>query len=217
MPATLTTVLLELGPYFALPVDRGARPVQDLYRNTDGALTNLIARHAGRLRTTEQRVAASILFQEFAARIWSPVLGALALSLRPPDLSTNRLRWRENPFGLCVTEHEDTDAEPGILIGEHLMPMVNAINDTMGVAKGLLWGNATSALMGTLTVLRLNGRKLDMRIVHELLEREPLRGTGALGEGDPPSFRRRSCCLYYRVPGGGLCGDCCLTHVPARV
>jgi FhuF-like iron-sulfur protein len=24
------------------------------------------------------------------------------------------------------------------------------------------------------------------------------------------SFRRRSCCLYYRVPGGGLCGDCTL-------
>lgn len=24
------------------------------------------------------------------------------------------------------------------------------------------------------------------------------------------AFRRRSCCLYYRVPGGSTCGDCCL-------
>ncbi|MFI1618174.1 (2Fe-2S)-binding protein [Streptomyces lydicus] len=36
-----------------------------------------------------------------------------------------------------------------------------------------------------------------------------LRDTGTL---DPtlPAFARRSCCLYYRVPGGGLCADCVL-------
>jgi iron complex transport system ATP-binding protein len=27
-------------------------------------------------------------------------------------------------------------------------------------------------------------------------------------------YRRTSCCLYYRVPGGGLCGDCVLTTQP---
>jgi ferric iron reductase protein FhuF len=26
-----------------------------------------------------------------------------------------------------------------------------------------------------------------------------------------PSFRRASCCLLYRLPGRGLCGDCVLT------
>ena len=25
-----------------------------------------------------------------------------------------------------------------------------------------------------------------------------------------PAFTRRTCCLYYRLPGGGLCGDCVL-------
>ncbi len=29
------------------------------------------------------------------------------------------------------------------------------------------------------------------------------------------TFRRRSCCLYYRVPGGGICGDCVLRR-PVR-
>ncbi|MGB3523980.1 MAG: (2Fe-2S)-binding protein, partial [Mycobacterium sp.] len=27
-------------------------------------------------------------------------------------------------------------------------------------------------------------------------------------------YRRASCCLFYRTPGGGLCGDCALTHKP---
>ena len=30
--------------------------------------------------------------------------------------------------------------------------------------------------------------------------------------GDGLSFRRRSCCLYYRLPGGALCGDCGLAR-----
>jgi hypothetical protein len=45
-----------------------------------------------------------------------------------------------------------------------------------------------------------------------------LAGTGELRPPRPPdrdwSFRRRSCCLYYRVPGGELCGDCVLSHRP---
>jgi hypothetical protein len=28
------------------------------------------------------------------------------------------------------------------------------------------------------------------------------------------ALRRRSCCLYYRVPGGGVCGDCCFPRPP---
>lgn len=40
----------------------------------------------------------------------------------------------------------------------------------------------------------------------------PLEGTGTyLHEpGLGVAFLRRSCCLYYKVPGGGLCGDCVL-------
>ena len=39
-----------------------------------------------------------------------------------------------------------------------------------------------------------------------------VRGNFAGGYGDRLwTFRRRSCCLYYRVPGsGGLCDDCVL-------
>jgi ferric iron reductase protein FhuF len=26
--------------------------------------------------------------------------------------------------------------------------------------------------------------------------------------------RRRTCCLFYEVPGAGLCGDCVFDHPP---
>lgn len=41
---------------------------------------------------------------------------------------------------------------------------------------------------------------------------EPLAGAAEFDAAG--GYRRRSCCLYYRVPGGGLCGDCVLDTVP---
>ncbi|MCQ8769602.1 (2Fe-2S)-binding protein [Streptomyces sp. AA8] len=46
-------------------------------------------------------------------------------------------------------------------------------------------------------------------------------GTGTLVPGpaprSAPSFVRSTCCLYYRVLPGGMCGDCVLRHAPPRV
>ena len=51
------------------------------------------------------------------------------------------------------------------------------------------------------------------RLAATVLDMRPLRGAGErLPPIDPDhgwTFRRRSCCLYYRV-GGGLCEDCVL-------
>ncbi|WP_171907136.1 (2Fe-2S)-binding protein, partial [Streptomyces niveus] len=46
-----------------------------------------------------------------------------------------------------------------------------------------------------------------------LLTHPDLRATGVAGDG---TFRRRSCCLYYRCPSGGLCGDCVFDRPPSR-
>ena len=63
-------------------------------------------------------------------------------------------------------------------------------------------------------------------LAERLLTTPPLDATAALRAPEPPdagwTFRRRSCCLYYRVPGGGVCGDCVLRDrapplTPARV
>ncbi|GAA3997043.1 hypothetical protein GCM10022384_50230 [Streptomyces marokkonensis] len=82
-----------------------------------------------------------------------------------------------------------------------------------------MWGNAASALAGA-------GRELDgwarrhgrgdtaaraRSLTAGLLAHPLLTGTGTL---TGTAFRRRSCCLYYRVPGAGVCGDCCFSRPP---
>ena len=51
-------------------------------------------------------------------------------------------------------------------------------------------------------------------VADRLLTTPPLRRSRRCRAPEPPdtlwTFRRRSCCLYYRVPGGGICGDCVL-------
>jgi iron complex transport system ATP-binding protein len=212
-PDEIIAKLTQLGPYFTVGHRDTGHPITDLYQDKDGALTNLLTTYAKSLATTERRVAASIMFQGFAARLWSPALACVAQRLPMLDLSPTRLRWQGQPFGLVLSDLRTTTTRLAELIDDHLVPMVAALHAKTGVAENLLWGNAASALVGTLTVLRINdvptGTATTM--VRELLETGPLRGTGTF---DGSTFRRRSCCLYYRVPGGGLCGDCCLSAAP---
>jgi ferric iron reductase protein FhuF len=44
-------------------------------------------------------------------------------------------------------------------------------------------------------------------MTNDLLDTDCLAGSGGIISGDL-GFRRRSCCLFYRLPGGGTCGDC---------
>ncbi|MDN3260685.1 (2Fe-2S)-binding protein [Streptomyces sp. CSDS2] len=179
-----------------------------------------------RLRTAEPRVAASLAQQGLAARLWSAALGCAVLYGRLPDLDPRLLRWDVDataPDDLWLTEVRalpgDADTLAASVLHGHLEPLTAVLRARYGVAAGLLWGNAGSALAATARELgrwaRTHGRA-DVAartraltgdlFAHPLLEATGVR-TGA-------SFRRRSCCLYYRVPGGGLCGDCCHTRPP---
>jgi ferric iron reductase protein FhuF len=91
------------------------------------------------------------------------------------------------------------------------------------VSEQVLWGNVASALAGAMTMLvEVHPEQADTaaRLVETLLERGPLAGTGEIfrPEASRPQrfFVRRSCCLFYRVPGGGYCGDCVLTRDARR-
>lgn len=221
-----------VGPYFSLrtpePAD-GWRPVSDLHLDAGGALDGVVDTFARLLGTSERRVAASIFFQGYAARLWSPLVGCHALGLPVPDLAAYRLGWRSGPsepFTLAAVEPDGwasrvadglPDAAVNVVLEGHLRPMVAVLGGLTRVAEPLLWGNAASALVGSAVVLdadRPDARAgVDLRgVVAALLAVGPLRGTGTLADEDPPAlaFRRRSCCLYYRVPGGGMCGDCSL-------
>lgn len=226
-PATAAVVLGDVartGPYFVLSTEPrpAGRPLAALYG--DGPdLDGLIDDYARRMGTGERRVAASILFLGLAARLWSPALGGVTHRVIP-DLDPAHLHWWcDTPFGLRAERPGGWEGtEPGELAGAvaatvvdaNLRPLAAAIRRRVRLADGLLWGNAASALVGSLRMAEDAAGPV-RAVVGALLDRDPLAAAmSALPRTGAPDVRRRSCCLYYRVPGAGLCGDCGLDHVP---
>ncbi|MZE72538.1 hypothetical protein GTW93_26815, partial [Streptomyces sp. SID5789] len=115
-----------------------------------------VRRVADALRAPEARVAASVAQQGLAARLWSVALACAALTGRVPDLAPGLLRWDPDataPDDLWLAEVRsarpaDTTALADVVLTAHLAPLTAAVHDRYGVATGLLWGNAASALAG---------------------------------------------------------------------
>ncbi|WP_228980746.1 (2Fe-2S)-binding protein [Streptomyces sp. DH12] len=185
-----------------------------------------VARVAERLRAPEYRVAASIAQLGLAARLWSVTLGSAALYGTVPDVTPASLHWdpeRSTPEDLWWSGTDTRPATPAALRelvqDGHLVPLGEALRAAGPVSARLLWGNAGSALGGAVRELtgwaRSHGRPEVAGRAAELaagLLAHPDLG-GAL---DGPALRRRTCCLYYRCPGGGLCGDCVFDRPPRR-
>jgi hypothetical protein len=196
-------------------------PVSDVYGNS---LTFRVHAVAERLQAPELRIAASVAQQALAARLWSAALGCAALYGRIPDLDPRLLHWDAGsaaPDDLWLAEVRPlpVDALADVVLHGHLEPLTAALVAHHRMSAGLLWGNAASALAGAARELdrwaRARGRtEVSTRaraLTAELLAHPLLAGTGTL---TGTAFRRRNCCLYYRVPGGGVCGDCCFTQPP---
>jgi hypothetical protein len=242
---SLLAALAPIGAYFT--VDRVVDeppdpPLAELYAGHP-ALLDHIHQVAAILRTTELRVGASILVQGLAARLWSVVVASALLFDRVPDLAPATTWWAPQRNGGRLRVYASSirsDATPAVppnarpdappvdhsrhgdvvrrrVVETHLVGLVTAVQGHVKVPDVLLWGNAASALVGSMGVLV--GARPDLEaagehLVETLLSRPPLHGTG-----EPPAltgFVRTSCCLYYRVPGGSLCGDCPLTRQPVR-
>jgi hypothetical protein len=192
----------QAGPYFVVSVgaDGGPwRPAAELYA---GGLAGLIA------RTTVQL--------GYAARLWSPVLGCLLRDGVVPDLtrlrtaagSPMRLNLPEPRGWLAGDAGEQAALAYQMVMTGHLEPLAGGL--PVKVAAGLLRGNAAAAMTAALRVLACTRPDLAppaRALAQRLLDTGLLRGTGEL-TGPGLEFTRRSCCLFYRVPGGGLCSDC---------
>ena len=166
-------------------------------------------------------MAASTVQMGYAARLWSPVLGCVLQEGIVPDLA--RLRTAAgSPMRLNLPEPRGWRAgDPGeaaalayrtVMTG-HLEPLAAGL--PVKVAAGLLRGNAAAAMTAALRVLACTRPDLAgpaRALAQRLLATGLLRGTGEL-TGPGLEFGRRSCCLFYRVPGGGLCSDCPLPAV----
>ena len=204
------------GPYFVLGVgDDGQRwrPAAALY--ADG-LAGLVASTGAQLGVTEARVAASTVQLGYAARLWSPVLGCALQDGIVPDLAELRTAVTM-PMRLSLprprgwqpgSEQELAALAYRMVVTCHLEPLGAGL--PVKVAAGLLRGNAAAAMTGALRVLACTRPDLARparALAERLLGTGLLRGTGKL-TGPGLEFSRRSCCLFYRVPGGGLCADC---------
>ncbi|MDG9718979.1 (2Fe-2S)-binding protein [Streptomyces sp. DH24] len=220
---------------FADPAHAPGRPLPTLARtyaagppdvHRDDPLAARVRRVGAALRTPEPRVAASVAQQGLAARLWSVALGCAALYGAVPDLDPGLLRWDPDggaPDDLWLAEVRPLPGGASTLaeavLDGHLAPLNAAVRARHHLAAGLLWGNAASALAGAARELdrwaRRHGRTdtaARSRALAAGLLRHPLLATAGTLTGT--AFRRRSCCLYYRVPSGGVCGDCCFTRPP---
>ncbi|MBT2388519.1 (2Fe-2S)-binding protein [Streptomyces sp. ISL-1] len=221
--------LASVGGFFALrtgtPGD-GHAPLARLYAGDTGPLVARVDTVAARLRAPERRVAASIAHQGLAARLWSITLGCAALHAEIPDLGPARLHWdpeRGSPDDLCLTEPRPLAADASTIRETvqygHLVPLAAALRDGTRISPQLLWGNAGSALAGAVRALHTWARRGGRP---EVAERASALAAGLFAHPDlagtvhGPAMRRRSCCLYYRCPGGGLCGDCVFDVPPQR-
>lgn len=237
----MTTALgraAAVGPFFSVrtqagaPREQGFLPFAEVYREgVSPALSHRVETVATRLGTAERRVAASLVYQGLAGRLWSIALGPAVLAGDVPDLDADTLWWHPDrstpeelwlPAPTVLTTASDEELAARLaeaVVHHHLEPLHRALGAVCPVSPRLLWGNAASALVGTLRVLHgwCSGRghreaaERAVALTASLLDTAPLRDTGTF---DPvtPAFARNSCCLYYRVPGGGLCGDCVLRH-----
>ncbi len=210
----------SLGAFFVVSTgdaegaDPTWRPLRDLYSDPQ-PLRDRIA-HVGRVLGAGERVAASITFQGLAARVLSAPFATVALHGVLPDLTADSLHWRPSatgPWPLWCADPGTRDPEglATLLFGEHLAPLVEAVRAQVSISERLLWGSVASSVASG---KRLIGTQRATSVAEQLLATGPLAGTGELRPPTGPdrdwSFRRRSCCLYYRVPNGGLCGDCVL-------
>lgn len=206
-----------LGSFFSVGVGEigdAWRPVTDAYAE---GLPHLVAARAARYGTHELRIAASVVQLGHAARLWSVVLGCVTLHGVIPDLGDLQQQTDGPALRLPVPRgwqvpHDDTLTRVvyHLVMDEHLALLSAGLR--VKVATRLLHGNAASALAEAARAIlraRPDLRQPLTQLAARLLSTGDLRGTGEF-TGPELGFRRRSCCLYYRVPGGEKCADCSL-------
>lgn len=204
--------------FFALPVGGDAAGWHPVGRSYADGCTDLIDATAKRYHTTELRVAASLVHLGHASRLWSPVLACALGHGVVPDLSD--LQRADDGAQLRLPAPVGIPADsPEVLyrvvVQQHMEPLAAGLR--VKLAPALLSGNVASALTGAARALLAARPDLGPRIAamtHALLGIGALAGSGVTGPH--LSFKRRSCCLFYRLPGRFVCGDCVFEAPPPK-
>jgi ferric iron reductase protein FhuF len=214
-----------VNPLFALatgppPADEaGWRPAADL---AEPAVAGRLVGDVGEaFGGPAARIAASMAVLGYSARLVAPTVATLLRDSVLLDVAPDKVCWRYAPgqgFQLRLPEPSGSRDAPLLdrwrrgVVDDHLATLIRSVRAAVPVAQGLLWGNVASSLAGALRSLAIAGA-VPLPACHEaglvLLDHGPLRGSGTLTvRVGQLYFVRRSCCLYYKLPGGGMCGDC---------
>ncbi|GGT13102.1 hypothetical protein GCM10014713_01990 [Streptomyces purpureus] len=221
----------SVGGFFALRTEQpegGAHlPLAEVYaQRPPAALGARVDRVAARLGAAERRVGASVAQLGLTARLWSVCLGSAALHGSFPDITPDTLHWDGRHTSPDDLWWSGSAARPGTadelraaVRDGHLAPLAEALRRDGAVSARLLWGNVGSALAGAVRELarwsQAQGRPEVARRAADLA-RELFAHPDLAGTVRGPALRRTSCCLYYRCPGGSLCGDCVFDRPPTR-
>jgi hypothetical protein len=184
---------------------------------------------AGAPSEVEFRASASAVHLGLVARLVSPVLAGAVLGDTMLDLDPDRTRWRPptagepsfslwlpEPSGLAVPDAAGmAQAFIRLVLVPVLLPLEDTLHERARVSRQVLRGNLASALNGAVTVLTgmlPQTQSPADHLLRAVLSSPELAGAGRFDASG--RFRRNNCCLYYRLPGGGLCSDCILAARP---
>ncbi|MFI6393255.1 (2Fe-2S)-binding protein [Nonomuraea sp. NPDC050540] len=209
--------IAEFGSFFAPHLGGDPAGWHDVSADYARGFTDLVEATAARYDTAELRIGASIAQLSHAARLWSPVVGAVLTRGVIPDLTRldradddSRLRLPTLAGWHAGTEGQVAALLYDMVVRRHLEPFARGLR--VKVAPGLLYGNAASAVAEAgraVATARPELAPRAARLVNLLLATGGLAGKGSLTSPEL-AFRRTTCCLYYRVPDGDKCGDCAL-------
>jgi iron complex transport system ATP-binding protein len=223
LPASARDQLSQMNPGFILPgasQDAGPAwvPVIALLADAPNAgylLDEAVSLVARRLQTTESWIAASILFEGWAARLTSLYAGTIILGTIVPDLSATRVEFRVGSSGrvqLTAADLVPVDIATGWhrLYDGHLDLVAQALRRRVRIGRQFLDSAVAAALAGSLTTAaRAAPGSLDILITQPWAQPPQVRPHGRW-MADPSGLRylRDTCCGYQRVPDGGPCRSC---------
>lgn len=165
---------------------------------------------------------------------WVPDLSPANLVASPVHRGEVPLGVRDPAAGYAVPAVAGDAAGAASVVSGTVVPSLGLLTDACARAgrtpRRVLTSNATSALVGGARVLaraRPDHGPDAWALARALLERPEVAeggspvaaaslpaGTGGGMEHDGEVFLRSGCCVFYRLPGHGLCPDCVLA--PSR-
>ena len=192
----------------------------DIWRTRAAEVRGVLSVHGA---PVDQRVVASLVHLGLVARLLCPTMGAALVGGVLPVVAASGVQLQlrgPNPLPMTwagVTGVEvHSPREVAQRLAQHwLEPLVQPWSDLIardtGLSRRVLLGNVASAAAGALGLASTRSELRDRSeaILDALLITGPLADTGR--RRTDRSFLRHSCCLLYRLPGAGTCGDCILT------